>query len=107
MVENNIDLPCSLPEGRPSKKPTIDQVLRLFENQNKHALHEGDRLIRQFADPLTPVQSEILRCFRYRPPSTVQASGSDVPRQPGAGNATSAQSKCGCRLNATSAIWAR
>ena len=61
MVENNIDLLCSLPEGRPSKTPTIDQVLRLFENQNKHALYEGDRLIRQFADPLTPVQLQILR----------------------------------------------
>jgi len=61
MVENNIDLLCSLPEGRPSKTPTIDQVLRLFENQNKHALYEGDRLIRQFADPLTPVQSQILQ----------------------------------------------
>jgi transposase len=61
MVENNLDLLCSLPEGRPSKTPTIDQVLRLFENQNKHALYEGDRLIRQFADPLTPVQSQILQ----------------------------------------------
>src|SRR5215831_11660972 len=30
MVENNIDLLCSLPEGRPSKTPTIDQVLRLL-----------------------------------------------------------------------------
>jgi transposase len=61
MLENNVDLLCSLPEGRPSKTPTIDQVLRLFENQNKHALYEGDRLIRQFADPLTPVQSQILQ----------------------------------------------
>jgi len=60
MVENNVDLLCSLPEGRPSKTPTIDQVLRLFENQNKHALYEDHRLIRQFADPLTPVQSQIL-----------------------------------------------
>ena len=59
MVENNIDLLCSLPEGRPSKTPTIDQILRLFENQTKHALYEGDRLIKQFADPLTPVQSQI------------------------------------------------
>jgi transposase len=61
MVENNVDLLCSLPEGRPSKTPTIDQVLRLFENQNKHALYDGDRLIKQFADPLTPVQSQILQ----------------------------------------------
>jgi hypothetical protein len=41
--------------------PTIEQVLRLFENQNKHALYGGDRLIKQFADPLTPVQSQILQ----------------------------------------------
>ena len=61
MVENNVDLLCSLPEGRPSKTPTVDQVLRLFENQNKHALYENNRLIRQFADPLTPVQSQILQ----------------------------------------------
>jgi transposase len=61
MVANNIDLLCSLPEGRASKTPTIDQVLRLFENQNKHALYDGERLVKQFADPLTPVQSQILQ----------------------------------------------
>lgn len=61
MLENNVDLLCSLPEGRPSKTPTIEQILRLFENQNKHALYDGDRLIKQFADPLTPVQSQILQ----------------------------------------------
>ena len=73
MVENNIDLLCSLPEGRPSKTPTIDQVLRLFENQNKHALYEGDRLIRQFADPLTPVQSQILQLLSI--PTAVYGPG--------------------------------
>jgi transposase len=61
MLENNVDLLCSLPEGRPSKTPTIEQILRLFENQNKHALYDADRLIKQFADPLTPVQSQILQ----------------------------------------------
>ena len=72
MVENNVDLLCSLPEGRPSKTPTIEQILRLFENQNKHALYDGDRLIKEFADPLTPVQSQILQLLSiptaaYRP----------------------------------------
>jgi hypothetical protein len=72
MVENNVDLLCSLPEGRPSKTPTIEQILRLFENQNKHALYDGARLIKQFADPLTPVQSQILQLLSiptavYRP----------------------------------------
>jgi hypothetical protein len=37
MIEREIDLLCSLPEGRASKTPTIDQVLRLFEHQTKHA----------------------------------------------------------------------
>src|SRR5215510_7771417 len=60
MIEREIDLLCSLPEGRASKTPTIDQVLRLFEHQTKHALYEGDRLVKQFADPLTPVQAQIL-----------------------------------------------
>jgi hypothetical protein len=60
MLERKIDLLCSLPEGRASKTPTIDQVLRLFEHQTKHALYEGDRLVKQFADPLTPVQEQIL-----------------------------------------------
>jgi transposase len=72
MVENNVDLLCSLPEGRPSKTPTTEQIRRLFENQNKHALYESDRLIKQFADPLTPVQSQILQLLSiptavYRP----------------------------------------
>ena len=61
MAEKKINLLCSLPEGRASRTPTIEQVLRLFENQNKHALYDGDRLIKQFADPLTPVQSQILQ----------------------------------------------
>jgi transposase len=61
MAERNIDILCSLPEGRASKTPTIEQVLRLFEHQNKHALYDGERLIKQFADPLTPVQSQILQ----------------------------------------------
>jgi transposase len=60
MTEKKIDLLCSLPEGRASKTPTIEQVLRLFEHQTKHALYDGDRLIKQFADHLTPVQSQIL-----------------------------------------------
>jgi transposase len=73
MTEKKIDLLCSLPEGRGSKTPTIDQVLRLFENQNKHALYDGDRLIKQFADPLTPVQSQILQLLSI--PTAVYGPG--------------------------------
>jgi transposase len=72
MVEKKIELLFSLPEGRASKTPTIEQVLRLFENQNKHALYDGDLLIKEFADPLTEVQSQILQLLEiptaiYRP----------------------------------------
>ena len=73
MVEKKVELLCSLPEGRASKTPTIEQVLRLFENQNKHALYDGDRLIKQFADPLTPVQSQILQLLEI--PTAVYGPG--------------------------------
>jgi len=73
MVEKKIELLCSLPEGRASKTPTIEQVLRLFENQNKHALYDGDRLVKQFADPLTPVQSQILQLLEI--PAAVYGPG--------------------------------
>ena len=73
MVEKKIELLCSLPEGRTSKTPTIEQVLRLFENQNKHALYDGDRLVKQFADSLTPVQSQILQLLEI--PTAVYSPG--------------------------------
>jgi transposase len=72
MVEKNIELLRSLPEGRSSRTPTIEQVLRLFENQSRHALYDGDRLIKQFADPLTPVQSQILQLLKI--PTTTYGS---------------------------------
>jgi transposase len=73
MVEKKVELICSLPEGRASKAPTIEQLLRLFENQNKHVLYDGDRLIKQFADPLTPVQSQILQLLEI--PTAVYGPG--------------------------------
>jgi len=73
MIETKVDLLCSLPEGRASKTPTIEQVLRHFENQNKHALYDGDRLIKQFSDPLTPVQSQVLQLLSI--PATIYGPG--------------------------------
>jgi transposase len=61
MVEKKIDHIFSLPERRASKTPTIEQVLQLFEHQGKHALYDGDRLVQQLADPLTPVQTQVLQ----------------------------------------------
>jgi len=73
IAQKKIDLLCSLPEGRASKTPTIEQALRLFENQNKHALYDGDRLIKRFSDPLTPVQSQILQLLSI--PTAVYGPG--------------------------------
>ena len=72
MTDRKIELLFSLPEGRASKTPTIEQVLRLFENQNKHALYDGKTLVKEFADPLSEVQSQILNLLEiptaiYRP----------------------------------------
>jgi transposase len=61
MLEKKIPHLFTLPERRASKTPTIEQVLRLFENQDKHALYDGDRLIQQFADPLKPEQMQVLQ----------------------------------------------
>jgi transposase len=61
MVEKKITHLFSLPERRASKTPTIEQVLRLFEHQGKHHLYDGDRLVQQFAEPLTSVQTQILQ----------------------------------------------
>jgi transposase len=71
MLEKKISHLFSLPERRASKTPTIEQVLRLFEHQDKHALYDGDRLIQQFADPLTPVQTQVLELLSI--PSAVYA----------------------------------
>jgi transposase len=61
MAEKQIDELFSLPEGRASKTPTIEQVLRLFEHQSTQTLYDGDQLIQQFAKPLTSVQAQILK----------------------------------------------
>ncbi|MGK5089306.1 hypothetical protein WDW86_17280, partial [Bdellovibrionota bacterium FG-2] len=61
MLVEKITLLQSLPESRPSKTPTIEQILRLFENRSRHELYDGSTLIKKFADPLTPVQAQILQ----------------------------------------------
>jgi hypothetical protein len=72
MVEKKIPHLFSSPERRASKTPTIEQVLGLFEHQDKHALYDGDRLFQQLAGPLTSVQTQVLELLSipsavYRP----------------------------------------
>ena len=65
MAEKKIGQLFSLPEGRASKTPTIEQVLRLFEHQSKHALYEGEHLIQQFAKPLRRCKRKFSSCCPF------------------------------------------
>lgn len=49
-----------LPEGRPSKHPTVEQIFRLFEHQARRLLYSGGKQIQIFAESLTKIQGEIL-----------------------------------------------
>jgi len=60
MENKKVELLNSLPEGRPSRTPTIEQVLRLFENRSRNELYENSKRIKTFAEPLTTVQAKIL-----------------------------------------------
>lgn len=60
MVNKKIDILESLPEGRNSKTPTWEQLLRLFENRHRHELLEKDRSVKVFTEPLTKVQDQVL-----------------------------------------------
>lgn len=60
MASQKVELLNSLPEGRPSRTPTIEQVLRLFENRSRNDLYENRKRIKTFAKPLTTVQAKIL-----------------------------------------------
>ena len=67
MQSQQIKLLQSLPESRPSQTPTIEQLLRLFENRDRHELYDKDRVIKSFAEPLSPVQSQILNLLKIEP----------------------------------------
>lgn len=60
MVENKIDSLPTLPEGRASKSPTWEQITRLFEHHDRHALFSGKDLVKTFSDPLSDTQLQVL-----------------------------------------------
>lgn len=64
MGRKNILLLASLPEGRESRTPTIEQILRLFEHRSRNELYAGGKYVKSFAEPLTPVQAKILTLLR-------------------------------------------
>ena len=61
MGKKKIEILNSLPESRPSRTPTIEQIIRLFDQRSRHELYDqSGTLMQTFTEPLTPVQSKIL-----------------------------------------------
>lgn len=60
-----------LPEERPSKHPTTEQVLRLFQHQARRLLYSGEKHLQTFVEPLTKIQEEILNLLKI--PSSIYA----------------------------------
>jgi len=48
------------PEHRACKRPTAEQVLRLFGRPERHLLRDGERVIQIFEPKLTDIQNQVL-----------------------------------------------
>lgn len=53
-----------LPEGRPTRTPTAAQILDRFEHRSRHRLFERGRLVKTFAEPLSPDQTQVLKLLK-------------------------------------------
>ncbi|MBI3975412.1 MAG: hypothetical protein HY334_03380 [Armatimonadetes bacterium] len=49
------------PEERRSRRPTAEQVLRLFSLAQRHVLVAGDQVVQIFEPALTDLQQQVLR----------------------------------------------
>jgi transposase len=61
MATNQIASLPVLPENRPSKFPSAEQIFGAFEHCTKHQLYDRGKLIKTFADPLSQLQRQLLR----------------------------------------------
>jgi hypothetical protein len=60
MKQQGISALSILPEKRPSKHPSANQILTTFEGCSKHRLYNQQTLIKDFSPDLTKLQSQIL-----------------------------------------------
>jgi transposase len=57
-----------LPEDRPSRTPTTEQVIRVFSSRARHLLlSKDDQLVQTFTDPLSLIQKQILDLLSISP----------------------------------------
>jgi transposase len=59
------DLPL-YPERRPCRRPTTEQILRLFSIVERHALYRRGRLVQTFDPEITELQEQTLRLLGLR-----------------------------------------
>ena len=64
-AENIVSLPI-YPEERHSRRPTADQVFRLFSHLSRHELRCEGQLVRHFEPELTDLQCMVLRLLKIR-----------------------------------------
>lgn len=67
MVVHKIKALPVLPEERNSENPSVYQILNAFANRSRQELYNGDHRMKIFVDPLTPVQSQILKLLAIEP----------------------------------------
>jgi len=61
MQKGGVDQLSIYPEKRSCKRPTSEQVLRLFGRAERHLLLEGDRVVQVFDPQLTGIQQQVLK----------------------------------------------
>ena len=61
MAAHNIEELPLYPEQRPTRRPTTEQVMRLFASVQCHTLHDASaRAAQRFPAQLTPLQCQVL-----------------------------------------------
>jgi transposase len=67
MARENIEKLPLYPEQRPCRRPTTEQVLRLFSLAERHTLHRDDHVVQVFAPALTDLQRQVLDLLAISP----------------------------------------
>lgn len=68
MDKKKIEALAILPEERPSRHPTTEQLFRVFEHRARHVLcSKKGQVIQTFVDPLTRIQKQILGLLNIAP----------------------------------------
>jgi len=66
MKRENVEELHLLPEDRPSKHPTAENLLKIFSHRQRHVLFKKGEKVQVFTDPLTPIQQQALKLLGLR-----------------------------------------